>query len=715
VTRQEHHTGRALSVTDDVVVRDLHYAYPQSRGDGEFVPVLGGVNLHIAGGEFVVLLGRVGAGKTTLCMALNGLVPHATGGRYRGDVTVLGLNTKEHSVADLARQVGLVFQDPETQLTQMRVEDEIAFGPENLGVPPAEIEERVTWALDAVGLSACRDRSPLRLSGGQKQRVAIAAMLAMQPRLLVLDEPTASLDPIGKVGVFNVLADLARERRLAVVMATQELEWVPRFADRVLVLHEGRIALEGAPADVFHHAGELQEWGIGVPQMVELADLLSQRTGHCYGFSTVAGAYRQLTRHAEQEKIPGAIPIAQQGRAVAPPYRNSTGTPHRDSTGTAHRDSTPTPLPAGQRSAEVIPSRDDPPERPDLSLTPPPTIRVEDVSYTYADGTAALQGVSLDLEPGEFVALLGPNGSGKTTLAKHLDGLLRSSSGRVLVGDLDTRRASVAQLARQVGYVFQNPDHQIFAATVEEEVAFGPRSQGLPEDAVARRAAEALDLFGLASCADVPPASLGFAQRRQVALAAVLAAGPRVLILDEPTGGLDARSRSEIMSVIAGFNAGTLARSAEPGRAASPKARPRGQAAPTLGAAGGTVLLITHDMVLVAEYARRAVVLVDGRVLFDGAVPDLFRQRDLLARAGLGLPPVVRLANRLARHGLAAGVLTPHDLVEAWAGPPQTPVDAAHLDGADISQRSNVQTFERSTPPRPGGPPAKGDRDAAGI
>jgi energy-coupling factor transporter ATP-binding protein EcfA2 len=502
---------------------------------------------------------------------------------------------------------------------------------------------------------------------------------------LVLDEPTASLDPFGKMGVFNVLADLARDRRLAVVMATQELEWVPRFADRVLVLHEGRIALEGAPDDVFHHFRELREWGIGAPQMVELADRLSRRTGRPYRFSTVAGAYRQLARNAEQEMISAAAPSAEQATVAVSPDRDRPGTAHRDGAGASR--------PSIQGSAEIIRSRDDLSGRPDLSLPLPPAIRVENLSFTYADGTAALQGVSLNLEPGEFVALLGPNGSGKTTLAKHLDGLLRSSTGFVLVGGLDTRAVSAAQLARQVGYVFQNPDHQIFAPTVEEEVAFGPRSQGVPEDVVARRVAEALDRFGLASFAGVPPASLGFAQRRQVALAAVLAAAPRVVILDEPTGGLDARSRREIMSVIAGFNVG----------------------APALGAAGGTVLLITHDMALVAEYARRAVVLVDGRVLFDGAVSDLFRRRDLLARAGLGLPPVVRLANRLARHGLAGDVLTTDDLVEALAGPRQTPVDAVHLDEADISQRSNVQTFERSTPPRPGSPPAKGDRDAAGV
>jgi energy-coupling factor transporter ATP-binding protein EcfA2 len=578
-------------VTDDVLVRDLHYAYPQAGGGDEVIPVLRGLDLRIASGEFVVLLGQVGAGKTTLCMALNGLVPHATGGRFRGDVTVLGLNTRQHPVADLARGVGMVFQDPETQLTQMRVEDEIAFGLENLGVPPAEIEDRVAWALDIAGLSACRDRSPLLLSGGQKQRVAIAATLAMQPRVLVLDEPTASLDPIGKLGVFNVLADLAREHRVTTLMATQELEWVSRFADRVLVLHEGRIALEGVPAAIFRHAGELQEWGIGLPQMAELAERLSRRTGRPVRFFTVAAAYRKL--------VPGVLHMA------APSVASGPG------------------------EAEPATARD--PECP--------AVHIEDVSYAYADGTAALRGVSLVLPPGDFVALLGPNGSGKTTLAKHLDGLLRPDSGRVRVGDRDTRTTNVAQLARSVGYVFQNPDHQIFSATVEEEVAFGPRSRGLSPDQCARRVADALELFGLAPLANTPPASLSFARRRQVALAAVLAAGPRVLILDEPTGGLDARARGEIMGAAARFHA-----------------------------SGGTVVLITHDIPAVAEYARRAVVLLDGRVLFDGPVPDLLLdRREVLARAGLGLPPVVRLAKRLTRHGLAARVLTPADLVEALA------------------------------------------------
>jgi energy-coupling factor transporter ATP-binding protein EcfA2 len=630
-------------VTDEVVARDLHYAYPHPGGGDEVVPVLRGVDLRIASGEIVVLLGRVGAGKTTLCMALNGLVPHATGGRYRGNVTVLGLNTKQHPVADLARRVGLVFQDPETQLTQMRVEDEIAFGPENLGVPRAEIEERVTWALNAVGLLDCRDRSPLLLSGGQKQRVAIAATLAMRPSLLVLDEPTASLDPSGKLAVLDVLAELARERQVTVFMATQELEWVARFADRVLALHEGRIALDGSPATVFRHARELREWGIGMPQMAELADRLSRRTGHRYRFLDVAEAYRQLRRDVRPEAVPVTTSAAPQTPEINPP------------------------------------------PKPDC-----PTIRVEELSHTYGDGTVALRGVSLELPPGDFVALLGPNGSGKTTLAKHLDGLLQPGAGRVLVGDLDTRTAGVARLARAVGYVFQNPDHQIFSATVEEELAFGPRSQGLPEEVIARRVAEVLDLFGLAPFARTPPASLGFGRRRQVALAAVLAAAPQVLILDEPTGALDARSRGEIMAAVCRFHAGT------------PPAL-RAGTSPAPNTAGGTVVLITHDMSLVAEYARRAIVLLDGRVLFDGGVSELLLgRRDLLARAGLGLPPVVRLAKRLTGRGLAAPVLTLTGFVDAWTGPDGSPGGAvAHPGGSELPHYE--PGYEPGEVPRHGG------------
>jgi energy-coupling factor transport system ATP-binding protein len=564
-----------------IEVRDLHFTYAPAHPQQLPQPALRGASFEAPQGQFIALLGRVGAGKSTLCMALNGLVPQATGGVFRGDVIVDGLNTKRHSVAELAAHTGLVFQDPESQIIHTRVEDEVAFGPENLGIPPQEIAQRIAWALDATGLSEHRDRPPLLLSGGEKQRVAIAALLAMRPGVLVLDEPTASLDPAGKAAVFKVLYRLAREHGMTVIMATQELDRAFRYADRILVLHEGVIALDGAPASILSQPEKLDAWGIGLPEMAELAQRLTAATGRSHRFRTPGSAYVRLRGQA------GARPPAAQ---LDPPQ------------------------PAGK-----------------------PLVQIEGLWYAY-EGRPALQGVGLTLHRGDFVALMGRNGSGKTTLARHINGLLKPASGAVRVNGEDTRKKRVAELARQVGYVFQNPDHQIFAPTVHQEVAFGLHAQGLAEAEVAPRVADALARFGLADAAGLPPASLGFGQRRLVALASVLATQPALLILDEPTDGLDARSQHELMDEVVRFNR-----------------------------EGGAVLLITHDVRLAAEYAPRAVVLAAGRVLFDGTSRQLFWRADMLAQAGLRPPQVKRLAERLGLAG--ADVLTPAEFVAAWQPP----------------------------------------------
>ncbi len=549
--------------------------------------MLRGVNVEIPRGQFVALLGRVGAGKTTLCLTLNGLIPNATGGVFRGDVWVQGRNTKEHPVAALAPLSGMVFQDPEVQLIHTRVDDEIAFGPENLGVPPDEIAERLAWALRVTGLTDFRDRSPLLLSGGEKQRVAIAAVLAMRPQTLVLDEPTASLDPAGKAAIFGVLADLTRQHGMTVLMATQETERALRYADRILVLDEGVLALDGAPEEILREADTLHALGLATPEMTELSRRLSAATGRAYQFNTVSAAYRRLRRE------------------------------------TPHGDIIPAP------TVVPIPSAD------------PPQIRIEHLFYSYDAERAALRDVNLNLWRGEFVALVGRNGSGKTTLARHLNGLLQPAAGSVSVDGLDTRTQRTSALARRVGYVFQNPDHQIFAATVRDELAFGLRVQGAPAAVVGQQVAKALDLFGLAAHADQPPASLGYGQRRLVALASVLVTQPDTLILDEPTDSLDARSQREIMRVVQQFNAG-----------------------------GGTVLLITHDLRLVANYARRVVALSSGQVIFDGAPAALFGEKRVLAEAGLMAPRVRRLAERLAWSGMPTDILTPEQFVAAWVGRP---------------------------------------------
>ncbi len=277
-------------------VEELHYAYPPPiPGWGE-VPVLRGVNLTVERGEFLALMGPTGVGKTTLCLALNGLVPQATGGVIRGRVEVLGKDPRTVPVAELAAEVGFVFQDAESQLFTSTVEAEVAFGPENLALPPGEIAERVAWALDVVGMTPYRDRAPWQLSGGQKQRVAIAAALAMLPEVLILDEPTAGLDPIGQAEVLSVIENLCRRRQMTIVWVSQDAEHVAEFADRVAIMAEGRILCDGAPGTVFMQKGALEQAGLAAPQVTQVAEALNRRWGTAYRFTRLNEAESALRR-----------------------------------------------------------------------------------------------------------------------------------------------------------------------------------------------------------------------------------------------------------------------------------------------------------------------------------------------------------------------------------------------------------------------------------
>jgi energy-coupling factor transporter ATP-binding protein EcfA2 len=277
-----------------IQISDLRFSYPPLVAHGQPVSVFRGLDLEVEAGEFVSVMGPTGVGKTTLCLALNGIVPHSTGGTFGGDVWVQGLNTKETDVATLASEVGIVFQDPESQFFNMTVEDEVAFGPESLGLAPELIAERIEWALETVGMQSYRRRSPFHLSGGQKQRVAIASVLAMQPQILVLDEPTSGLDPMGKAEVFQVVRELKNQAGMTIIMVEQDAETIAEFSDRIIVLADGAVAMEGTPTEIFAQAGAMERIGLAIPQVSQLGDLHNCHWGTEYDFVRLDEAHAAL-------------------------------------------------------------------------------------------------------------------------------------------------------------------------------------------------------------------------------------------------------------------------------------------------------------------------------------------------------------------------------------------------------------------------------------
>lgn len=505
------------------------YWYPNTDTEGSrahALPALADLSLHIGEGELVLVAGPSGSGKSTLLRCLNGLVPHFYGGRFAGHVRVAGLDTRTHEPRDLAATVGFVFQDPESQFVTGRVADEIAFGLENFGVPPATLRLRVEEVLDQLGIAALRDRPLHTLSGGEKQRVAIAAALALRPRVLALDEPTSQLDPEAAEEVLTALQRLNADLGLTIVLAEHRLERVAQFADRMIYLPgPGQTPLIGSPRQVLRHAPL-------VPPLVELG------------------------RRLGWEPLPLTI---KEGRKFAAEWRLSPPSPTLP-----HQGGGNTPA--------------------FLQLA----VELEGVSFAY-NGHPALHDVSLAVHPGEFVALMGRNGSGKTTLLKHMIGLLRPDQGRVRVLGQDTQALAVADIARHVGYVPQNPSLLLFADSLRDELRFTLANHGL-SPATAPIGPEALlERLGLAGLADTYPRDLSVGQRQRAALAAILITRPAIILLDEPTRGLDYAAKAELVALLKGWQA-----------------------------EGCAILMATHDVELVARAADRVVLLSEGQVVADG-------------------------------------------------------------------------------------------------
>ena len=455
------------------------------------------ISLSVNKGDFIGIIGPSGAGKSTLAACLSGAVPHHYTGTFFGSVMVDGHDTCEASLTDVSQIVGSVLQDIDTQMVASVVEDEILFGLENFGVPHDQIEQRVSETLETVGISDLRDREIATLSGGQKQKVAIAAILAMRPRVLVLDEPTAALDPASSTLVFETLREANRTLGITIVVVEQKVALLSEYCNRVLVLNHGEIALQGEPHEVFAHTDELR--AIGLEAIEDTRDLVSGTP--C------------LDVDEAERLISGIVdPAHAASEAQAP-----AGSPHAPS------------LRPHAKDAE-------------------PALTFDHVEFAYPNGGAAVHDLSLTLYPGELVGIVGQNGAGKTTLTKLLTGLLKPASGSVRVTGLDTAAVPTSRIAREVATLFQNPDRQICKDTVLDEVAFGLELGGMDRAEALRRAQLVIDRFGLP--ANEAPFSLSRGQRQMVALASVVVVEPKIVVLDEPTSGLDYRECMTVMETV---------------------------------------------------------------------------------------------------------------------------------------------------------------------
>ena len=561
----------------------IHVERLTVRHIGRRAPALRDVSLEWAPGERLLLLGPSGAGKSTLALCLNGLIPHSVEAHWEaGRILVDGQDTRQASLGQLTRQVGLLFQDPEAQLALLEVDDEVAFGLENLGTPRSAMLRRIPAARALLGLDPARTPARLdQLSGGTKQRVTLAAILAMGPGALVLDEPTANLDPQGTTELFGTLADLCRDTNRSLLLVEHRLDDILALIERVVVLDEsGAGALTGPPREVFErHADTLDRLGVWVPQVTRLGTLFP-------------GAKAPLTVAEAADLLVTSWPADDAGSISCeqPPDASTANVRPLSTMWRGGRGVRPS-HPAG---AAIL--------------------AAEEVSYRYTpDGPPALAAVDLTVRSGEFLALAGANAAGKTTLALLLAGALQPTTGRVLLDGRDLRAVPEHAVRRRLAYVFQYPEHQFVTGTVHSELIFSLRARGVAPAAAAGRAMAALERIGLADLAAAHPLSLSHGQKRRLSVATALVTEPDVLLLDEPTFGQDRRYTDELLALLTGLHH-----------------------------SGTTVVVITHDMTLVAEHATRVVALASGHVVFDGPPAALFARPDLLTRCALRLPPIAQ-------------------------------------------------------------------------
>ena len=568
----------------------VRFQYKKRDVDGNVIAteeILKGVDITIKKGEFIALLGRNGSGKTTFSKQLNAILRPS-----EGTVTVDEMGTKDaDKLYEIRQRVGMVFQNPDNQMVAANVEEEVAFGPENLGMESDTIVARVKQALEQVRMWKRRKTAPNHLSGGQKQRIAIAGILAMHPDYIVLDEPTAMLDPKGRKEVMEALQRLNQEQEMTVILITHDMEEAA-LASRVILLADGQMRFDGRPEKFFGADALLAEMGMEAPISYRVRKLIDSDV-----FEKKIGDAR-----VEEATIDKREKVAEY-----------------DKTGREW-----------EASSELVDKKKNKKAEAETDEKNQDLLSLQHVSYIYSPGTAyekvALDDVNLSLGKGEIVGLAGHTGSGKSTMIQLLNGLLKPTSGTVTFEgkDIHAKGYSGNYLRSKVGMVFQYPEHQMICDTVWEDVAFGPSKQGLTGEACETRVEEALRFVDLPEkYYQASPLQLSGGQKRRVAIAGVLAMHPEYIILDEPAAGLDAAGKREIFDRIRRMS--------------------REQ--------GIGVLLVSHSMEDLAEYADRIIVLDDGKKILDDRPAQVFAKRETLADCGLDVPETVKLADKLRANG----------------------------------------------------------------
>lgn len=643
---------------ENIAVKNVSYQYTRRNENDEVIETLSALsalNFSIGEGSFVCILGHNGSGKSTLAKLFNALqLP------TEGTVFVSGMDSREEkNIFPIRREVGMVFQNPDNQIIASVVEEDVGFGPENIGLPTDEIWQRVNNALSAVHMETYRLKSPNHLSGGQKQRVAIAGTLAMEPKTIVLDEPTAMLDPSGRKEVLDSVLELKRKKGISIILITHYMEEAVD-ADRILLMDSGKLVMDGSPREVFQNVERLKEYRMDVPLITELAHKLQKN-----GFPIEKTILKKEELEEELFKLKEEGFVLQECVTKKDLPGLEDGSSAKENSDTAsvlqeisgkEQESKPEKEADIQEEAEVQKDADIKDEKPEAGDY---IVEVNHLSAIFQEGTAmesfALKDLSMKIRRGSLTAVIGHTGSGKSTLVQHLNGLIKAKSGEIFVSFRENPplvksgksflffkgkktviekkgRLSLSEegfdyraLRFKVGLVFQYPEYQLFEETVLADVMFGPLNQGKKREDAEALAKDALASLGIGEeLYGKSPFELSGGQKRKVAIAGVLAMGPELLILDEPTAGLDPAGRDELFEEIAGLQKNYAM----------------------------TILLVSHSMDDVARYADEVLVLHQGELKMEGTVEEVFSRKEELEGMGLGLPQIRALLFDLKKNGL---------------------------------------------------------------